>query len=188
VTTELKVPKNLWSARDDAIDYAHSGGPVPATLKELEQWFSEDFDVYEDLHSDEVHAEINFIFQAVPGALGEACESELRAELGISEGEPVTDAMRIEFTRSALADQWSTGSDVFVGYRHRWIEKCDGTRCLIGFIDELRGQAGIHCAWNGVFPDEAAWNAYLAQKGYLEIADIDDVPDDALLRIFDKNC
>lgn len=187
MTTELSVPEHLWPARDAAIDFALNGGPAPESLGQLEQWFSDDFEVWDNLHSDAAAAQFDPALCVVTGILSQACESELRAELGLDEGAPVTDAMRIEFTRNVLSEELSLESEALVGVGRRWIAKGDGTRCLIGYIEEFQGQAGIHCAWKGVFSDEEAWAAYLAQEGYPKVANVDDVPDQALLNIFDKN-
>ena len=187
MTKELSVPEHLWPARDAAIDFAHNGGVALEILDQLESWFSEDLKVWEDLHSDETALQFDPAIRIAKGILYRACESELREELELEEGVPVSDAMRIEFTRNVLSEEWSLESEFLVGIGQRWIAKGDGTRCLIGYIEEFQGQAGIHCAWEGVFADEEAWAAHLVQEGYLKVAEVDDVPEQALLKIFDKD-
>lgn len=53
MTNELSVPERLWPARDSAINFALVGGPVPESLSCFKSWFSEDLEVWEDLHSGE---------------------------------------------------------------------------------------------------------------------------------------
>jgi hypothetical protein len=48
----LDVPPELWSARDAAIDFALHGGELPEDLKQLQDWFSDDFGVYQNTHSE----------------------------------------------------------------------------------------------------------------------------------------
>jgi len=47
----LEVPPELHAIRDAAIEFALSGGEPPAGLNVLEEWFSNDYSVYENTHS-----------------------------------------------------------------------------------------------------------------------------------------
>lgn len=183
----LDVPQELWAARDAAIDFALNGGPTPKSLKQLEKWFSQDPGVWENLHSETAAMQFDPALHVTSGALSRACESELRHEFGLDEGTVITDAMRIDYTRQVLSEELHLESEDLAGIAHRWIENGNGKRCLIGYIEEWQGQGGIQCLWEGVFSDEGAWEAHLSQKGYLRVTDIDDAPDDALLKLFDKD-
>jgi len=185
----LNVPEELWNARDSVITFAFNGGDPPDGLKELKKWFSEDYEVWENLHSETAANDFNPHILASKGILARACESELQDSLCIKDGTKSSESIRIQFTRDVLREELETNysdSDCVFGISHRWISKSDGECCLIGYIEMPGGQAGIECVWQGVFTDEDTWAAHLANEGFLQIADVNDVPDQALLVMFDE--
>jgi hypothetical protein len=181
----LNVPAELHHERDAVIQYAIHGGVAPKELSAIEQWFSNDQEVWRNLHSNESAMHFEPAITTTLGRLYEACDSELRDRLGLDEDAEITDKMRCAFVRDLLSDDWNL-NDVIVGISQRWLEDDSGNRCLIGYTEELEGQ-GIVCYWQGVFADDESWHAYLQANGYTLASDPDDLSDEALLALYDKD-
>lgn len=89
------MPPELHAIRDAAIEFALNGGDPPADLHLLEEWFSDDFEVYENTHSETEARQFDPAVRICCGYLYTVCDSELRDRLGLSDDAPITDAMRI---------------------------------------------------------------------------------------------
>lgn len=184
----LKVPAELHPQRDAVIQYAIHGTAAPSELEAIEFWFSNDQDVWDDLHSEESAMHFEPAITTKYGRLWRACDDELRDELGLDEHSEITDEMRCSFVRDLLAEDWNLNDDaVIVGISQRWLEDDSGNMCLIGYTEELEGQGGIACYWQGVFPDEDAWHAYLKDNGYTLAANPSDLSDAVLLSLYQKD-
>lgn len=180
----LEVPEELWAARDSAIAYALRGGPVPEGLAQLKSWFSDDFEVYENLRSEAS-------FDAYPAldlnsTLYAADEFNLRQRFELSEDDIITDVMRIDFTRKVIAED--PDGDLVIGVGSRLLEGGNGQSCVVGYTERQAGHNGILFYWEGVFADEKTWLAHIAEIGrylynYDEIADI---PDTIIMEIYNK--
>jgi hypothetical protein len=91
----LQVPPELHTIRDAAIEFVLNGGEPPADLHLLEEWFSSDYEVYENTHSGTAAPQFDPAVRIGSGYLYGACDGDLRDHLGLGEDDPVTDAMRI---------------------------------------------------------------------------------------------
>ena len=180
----LTVPAELHRARNEVIRYAISGGEPPKDLELLKQWFSEDQAVWDNLHSDAAGMSFSPAVSTKHGHLYQACDSELRDHFGIDEDEAITDELRASFVRELLAEDWTLENAVIVGIGQRWIENEMGEGCYIGYTEELEGQAGVTCYWQGVFANEEVWHNHLSNEGYILADEPDDLPDDALLSLY----
>lgn len=183
----LEVPTELHAVRDAAIEFALQGGEPPADLHLLEEWFANDFEVYENTHSETAAMQFDPAVRVTAGCLYAACDSELRDRLGLSEDALVTDAMRISYTRDLLEEEWTFGGETIVAVATRTIVDADGRSCLIGYIEETHGQAGVVCVWEGVFADTDAWESHLQSIDLHRYSGPDEVPDDMVLKIYNFN-
>lgn len=183
----LQVPPELHTIRDAAIEFALNGGEPPADLYLLKEWFSDDYEVYENTHSGTAASQFDPAVRIGSGCLYGACDSDLRDHLGLGEDDPVTDAMRIAYTRDLLEEEWTFGGETVVAVATRSIEDADGRSCLIGYFEESHGQAGVACVWEGVFSDLEAWEQHLQSIGLHRYGRPDEVPDEMILEIFSHN-
>jgi hypothetical protein len=183
----LTVPAELHRARNEVIRYAISGGEPPKELELLKQWFSEDQAVWDNLHSDAAGMSFSPAVSTRFGHLYRACDSELREHFSIDEDAVITDELRVSFVRELLSEDWSIDNYAIVGIGQRWIENELGQGCYIGYTEELEGQAGLTCYWQGVFADEGGWHNHLRNEGYILADDLEDLPDEALLLLYRAN-
>jgi hypothetical protein len=183
----LQIPPELHAIRDAAIEFALSGGKPPADLNLLEDWFSNDQEVYDNTHSETAAVQFDPAVRVGSGSLSCACDYELRCHLGLDEDASITDAMRIDYTRDLLEDEWTFGGETLVAVATRSIEDADGRSCLIGYFEESHGQAGVVCVWEGVFSDHEAWQSHLKSIGLHRYNGPEEIPDDVVLKIFDHN-
>ena len=183
----LEVPPALHAIRDAAIEFALNGGEPPADMHLLEEWFSDDLDVYENTHSETAAARYDPALRVGSGNLYWACDSELRDHLGLSEDAVITDAMRIDYTRELWEEEWIFGGDTVVAVATRAIEDANGRACLIGYFEESHGQSGVVCVWEGVFSDDEAWEEHLKKMGLHRYSGPADVPDDIVLEVYMYN-
>ena len=182
----LDVPAELHRERDAVIQYAILGKAAPAELAAFQQWFANDQDVWDDLHSDASAMHFEPAITTKYGRLWRACDDELRDELGLDEQSEITDEMRCSFVRDLLAEDWNLSVAV-VGISQRFLEDDNGNSCLIGYTEELEGQGGIVCYWQGAFADEDAWHAYLNDNGYTLASEPADLADEILLSLYQKD-
>lgn len=183
----LEVPPELQAIRDAAIEFAVHGGEPPADLHRLEEWFSNDFDVYENTHSETAAEQFDPAIRVGSGNLSCACDSDLRFHFGLSEDAYVTDALRIDYTRELLEEEWALGGETIVGVGTRSIADSSGQSCLIGYLEETHGQSGVVCIWEGVFSDLAAWEDHLKKIGLRRYNGLAEVPDEIVLAIYSYN-
>ncbi len=183
----LEVPPELHAVRDAAIEFALSGGEPPAGLNLLEEWFSNDQEVYDNTHSETAAVQFDPAVRVGSGYLSCACDYELRWHLGLDEDAAVTDAMRIDYTRDLLEEEWTFGGETIVAVATRSIEDADGRSCLIGYFEESHGQAGVACGWEGLFSDLDHWETHLKSIGLHRYGGPDEIPDDVILTIFNHN-
>lgn len=183
----LAVPPELWPARDAAIDFALNGGVAPAGMSLLEDWFSNDFGVFENTHSETAATQFDPGLRLAERSLYGACDSELRDCLGLEEDDLITDTMRTGYTRDLLEEDWSPFNPMIVGIAARTIQKANGQECLIGYLEVSAGQDGIHCEWQGVFANEEVWETYLIKSGIHRFNEPNDIPDNVLLEIYHNN-
>ena len=183
----LAVPLELWAARDAAIYFALHGGKPPVDLKMLQDWFTEDFSVYENTHSETAADQFDPALRITEPYLCEACDDELRDRLELDEDAPITDEMRIIYTRELLEADWTIFNPIIVGVATRIIENGSGQSCLIGYLEVCAGQSGISCEWEGVFPNEDSWEAHLRESGVYRYNEPADIPDEVLLAIYEIN-
>jgi len=101
----LQIPPELHAIRDAAIEFALSGGKPPADLNLLEDWFSNDQEVYDNTHSETAAVQFDPAVRVGSGSLSCACDYELRCHLGLDEDASITDAMRIDYTRDLLGTE-----------------------------------------------------------------------------------
>ena len=181
----LQVPLELHAIRDAAIDFALNGGDQPADLHLLEEWFSDDFEVYENTHSETAAMQFDPAVRVASGYLYGACDSELRDRLGLSEDALITDMMRIAYTRDLLEEEWTFGNEAIVAVATRSIEDDNGRSCLIGYVEESHGQAGIACVWEGVFADHQAWEDHLRSISLHRYDGPSEIPDALILDLYD---
>ena len=181
----LAVPDELREARDEVIRYALKGGEPPEALAAIKEWFSKDQAVWENLHSEAANMHFEPAISQRYGRLYRACDSELRDHLGLNDNEPLSDPMRISFVRELLDEDWGNMENpIFVGIGQRWLENENGEQCLIGFTEELEGQSGMTCYWQGVFADEKGWHNFLENEGYICAYDPSELPDECLLSLY----
>lgn len=181
----LPVPANLHSQRDQVIRYALEGGEPPEALAAIKEWFSRDQAVWENLHSEASAMQYEPAISPRYGGLYRACDSELRDHLGLGESDQLNDAMRISFVRELLDEDWGDMENpIFVGIGQRWLQNEEGDQCLIGYTEELEGQSGIVCYWQGVFADEEEWHHHLKTLGYIRADDSSELSDEALLSLY----
>jgi len=187
---ELIIPEELWQARDEVVDYALDGGPVPAGFHKIKAWFSESQDAYEQTQSDVAAVAVGSPYLTPWCSLPEACDQYLVDHYALDDDAEITDEQRIEFTRHLLAQVIEQG-DLFYQYAGAMnIKSTSGRNCLVGYLEESQGQAGIHCEWQGVFPSDQSWDDYLEDIGYYDIGGhdgIDRLPDEAVLKIYSNN-
>lgn len=184
----LEVPAELHRERDAVIQYAIHGKAASAELAAIKLWFANDQYVYDDLHSDASAMHFESAITTKYGRIWRACDDELRDELGLDEQSEITDEMRCSFVRDLLAEDWNLNDDaVIVGIAQRWLEDDNGDSCLIGYTEELEGQGGIVCYWQGAFADEEAWHAYLKDNGYTLASGPEDLSDEILLSLYQKD-
>ena len=103
MTTELIIPEELWQARDELVDYALDGGPVPAGFHKIKAWFSESQDAYEQTQSDVAAVAVGSPYLTPWCSLPEACDQYLVDHYALDDDAEITDEQRIEFTRHLLA-------------------------------------------------------------------------------------
>lgn len=184
----LPVPADLHRERDEVIRYALYGGEAPKGLSAIQRWFSEDQIVWENLHSEAAAMHYEPAITPNHGELYRAYDSELRDHLGLGDGDHLDDAMRIAFVRDLLDEDWGNmDSMMFVGIGQRWLENEKGEKCLIGFTEELEGQSGIVCYWQGAFANETEWHNYLENAGYIRAYNPNDLPDETLLSLYQRD-
>lgn len=183
----LEVPPELHAVRDAAIEFALNGGAPPHELHLLEEWFSDDYEVYENTHSETAAMQFDPAVRVSGGHLYRACDSELRDHLGLTEDDPITDQMRIVYTRDLLEEEWTFGSETIVAVATRTIEDATGRWCLIGYLEESHGQAGVVCVWEGVFADFEAWESHLQSIGLHRYGGPEEIPDELVLKIYNNN-
>ena len=169
----LEVPAELHRERDAVIQYAIHGKAASAELAAIKLWFANDQYVYDDLHSDASAMHFESAITTKYGRIWRACDDELRDELGLDEQSEITDEMRCSFVRDLLAEDWNLNDDaVIVGIAQRWLEDDNGDSCLIGYTEE---------------PDEEAWHAYLTDNGYTLASGPEDLSDEILLSLYQKD-
>jgi hypothetical protein len=95
--------------------------------------------------------------------------------------------MRISYTRELIEDDWTISNPMIVGVATRSIENASGQSCLVGYLEVFAGQSGISCEWEGVFPNEEAWEAHLRESGVHRYNEPADIPDEVLLTIYHNN-
>jgi hypothetical protein len=183
----VEVPPELHAIRDAAIAFALDGGEPPADLHLLEEWFSNSQEIYENTHSYTAADQFDPAVNVGSGRLYSACDSELRDHFGLEEDDPITDAMRIDYTRDLLEQEWMFGSDPIVAVATRCIEDAEGRSCLIGYFEESCGQAGVICTWQGVFADLDDWDTYLKSIDVHRYGGPEEVPDEILLKLYSSN-
>jgi hypothetical protein len=183
----LDVPPALWPARDAAIDFALHGGEAPAGLKLLKEWFADDYEVYENTHSETAANQFVPALRITEPYLHDACDNELRDRLELDEDTPITDEMRISHTRDLLEEDWTIFNPMIVGVATRTIENANSQSCLIGYLEVCEGQSGINCEWEGVFPTEEAWDSHLKENGMIRYNEPTEIPDEVILKIYHIN-
>lgn len=183
----LAVPDELHEARNEVIRYAKNGGDRPNGLEAIKKWFSDDQAVWGNLHSEAAAMNFDPAVSTKHGYLYRACDSELRERQGLDDDQPINDAMRISFVRELLEEDWDLENPLIVGIGQRWLRNEKGDQCLIGYTEELEGQSGIVCYWQGVFADEEKWHRYLENEGYIRAYEPSELPDEALLSLHQFN-
>lgn len=182
----LEVPEELWPARDAAIEYAISGGPIPDSLIQLEHWFNDDFEVWQNLHSDTAAMQFDPAFDVNSTLYIGLDDGYLREHFDIPQDAQITDDMRIVFTRKTMEDHWDIDSEIIVGIGSRMIVASDGRACIVGYTEVFEGQGGIVCYFSGVFSDKNAWEDHLRKNGIHRFTDPNEIPDNLLLEIYNK--
>lgn len=182
----LEVPENLWQARDELVDYALDGGPVPSGFQKIKEWFATSSEAEVQLEYDCAENSLVDGYLTPWRALECACDVYLRDHFALEETAKITTAQRLEFTRHRLKQLSEQCELPYETAGAITLKSSSGRSCLIGYLAELHGQCG-HCfQWQGVFPSEQSWSDYLEDRGYFYISgegDVERLPDEAVLEI-----
>ena len=111
-------------------------------------------------------------------------DRELRKELDVPAGKPITDNERVSWARtqlqSRLDDEWITQLSI-----HTFpIFASDGSTAVIGCLIGIHGQGGPECEWQGLFATKDDFLSHLKARHYWITPLMGEIPDDVILKLW----
>ena len=173
-----ELPQELWAVRDAAIEYALTDAPLPANFDLLTEWLEGDgWDAL--LAAWEDDGEL-YAIKLKEKSLDRFCDSELRYDLDLVQGDVVTDAMRVQFAREQIdaLEEDTTESPSVVSYK---VTRQDGKSAVIGCTIEVHGQGGPVLFGHGVFRTKELFFKHLSESGLVLSQDLASLDDPAIL-------
>ena len=172
-----EMPSNIAIIRDTAIDHAYGRSPLPANIDELYNWL-----VYES--DDEALDNYKFYFSLDEINLS---DEALFESIDESDGEPISDAMRVSFAREQIIEHVEgVNEDLRAAHAFKLTNE-KGETTFACCIIVIQGQYGPHADWDGFFASREAYYDY--QKNTLEQYDagqVDQITDAEILSVWDR--
>ena len=170
------MPREIVTIRNRAIEFATGNGPMPHNIDDLYEWL-----VWES-ESPEQYAE-DWFFDL--GSL-HLSDEDLCEFLELCDGAPVTNILRIKYTR-ALIDRHTDAQEEdswACTFRLKKRGKPEVFACCLGCF---AGQGGPEYEWFGLFPSRAQFFEHLISKGWLRCGTPSvSMSDEAILRLWSK--
>ena len=181
--TELKVPNDLWQARDAAIAGFLAGSPNTEAEMALEDWLLSDEAYSERLEGDDAFGVLCYLRYD---------DCEIRARLDLVDTHPVGEAERIKFARDEICYTKENGTDA-THIDARLLSNALGGQVILGLSSDMLGQGGMDFKWIGLFVSKDALTKTMLEKGYAVISFLpdgkgfDDYSDQELLSIMESS-
>ena len=176
----LKLPKSIQDRADQAIEAYYSNRSDSEALKTVQEYLESDgwdelYAISDDatvLHFDSFAREYFY-------------DSELRAHVGLSADEPISDAERLEFARTEMSRVVDELDDSLVpSIAHCMIKDRMGREVVIGGIVELHGQLGPKTTWLNLNRSEADFRSQLKDHELVRSDQIDRISDQRILSLW----
>jgi hypothetical protein len=168
------MPREIAIIRNKAINSATGNGPIPHDIEDLYDWLTWESESAE-LLADEWFFDVSWLLD----------DEELRDFLEISDSAPVTESLRIKYTRALIdhhADPQETDSWACT-FRLKKRDKPEVFACCLG---SFAGNSPDY-EWFGLFQKKAQFFEHLMSKGWLRCGTPSgSVSDEAILRLWSK--
>ena len=174
----IRLPQSIQDQADQAIDAYYSNRSDPEALKTVQEYLESDG--WDELYaiSNEATA-LNF----GSFAQGYFYDSELRAHIGLSADEPISDTDRVEFARTEMSRVVDEFDDLLVPSIVRCtIQDRRGREVVIGGYTEIHGQSGPATTWFDSVSSEEEFISQLFARELIPAEQIDQISDDQILK------
>lgn len=170
------MPDEIAAIRDKAVDFVTANGPMPQDIGELYEWLAWESESVEQ-YADDWFFNIDSLI---------LLDEDLRDFLELSDDAPVTDSLRIKYTR-ALIDQHADAQEAdswACTFRLKKRGKPEVFACCLG---SFAGQGGPEYEWFGLFPRKAHFFENLKSKGWLRCGTPSgSISDEAILKFWPR--
>jgi hypothetical protein len=146
------MPTAVAAIRDAAVAGAHGEGPRPRNLQKLFDWL-----FWNGGEADFDHPCFSI------GSLN-LSDADLRDDLGLGEGEEVTDEQRLQFARRQIDRLCSDGEGLSYAHAFR-IERSDGKHAFLCGTSWMAGQGGHQTNCDGLYSSQRHHLQWLKQAG-----------------------
>jgi len=176
----IRLPQLIQDHADQAIEAYYSNRSDPEALKTVQEYLESD-------GWDELYAISNEATALNFGSFAQAYfyDSELRAHIGLSDDEPISDADRLEFARTAMSRLIDEFDELLVpSIVHCTIKDRMGREVIIGGYTEIHGQLGPETTWLNLTRSEADFKSQLKERELIPADQIDRISDQYILSLW----
>lgn len=176
----IKLPKAVQDQADQAIEAYYSNRSDPEALKTVQEYLESD-------GWDELYAISNEATALNFGSFAQEYfyDSELRAHIGLPDDEPISDADRLEFVRTAMLRLIDEFDELLVpSIVHCTIKDRMGREVIIGGYIEIHGQLGPETTWLNLTRSEADFKLQLKERELVPADQIDGISDEQILLLW----
>ena len=176
----IKLPKSIQGQADQAIEAYYSNRSGSEALKTVQEYLESD-------GWDELYAISNEATALKFGSFVQEYfyDSELRAYIGLSDDEPILDADRLEFARTAMSRLIDEFDELLVpSIVHCTIKDRMGREVIIGGYTEIHGQLGPETTWLDLTRSEADFKSQLKERELISADQIDRISDQHILSLW----
>jgi hypothetical protein len=176
MSSTKSMPKEIATIRDKAIEFATGNGPIPHDMDDLYEWLAWESESAE-LLSDDWFFDLGRLHLS---------DEDLREFLELSDGAPVTNSLRIKYTRALIDRHADAQEEDSLACTFR-LQKRDNPEVFACCLGCFAGQGGPEYEWFGLFPTRTQFFEHLLSKGWLRCGTPSgSFSDEAILRLWSK--
>jgi hypothetical protein len=176
----ITLPKTIQDQADQAIEAFYAHRSAPEALKIIHEFLESD-------GWDELYAISNEATALNFGSFAQEYfyDSELRAYIGLSDDEPISDVDRLDFARTQMSrlleefDESLVPSIVSCTIKDR-----KGREVIVGGYTEIHGQLGPATTWFDLVRSEEDWMSRLNERELILADEIDRISDEQILTLW----
>ena len=175
-----KLPKELFSIRNQVIEHVQRSGPLPDKLGALTGWFEGDgWDELVPTWEQEEHIALNLNLLSGLGF----SDSELIATQEYSE--PITNELRVEYARRVISENFENyDGNECPSVQAVELRNSRGELAVLGWLIEIHGQNGAVPIYQGAFTDKQHFYKHLHECDFLLDTEEPNIADETILRLW----